>query len=147
MRTMNVLVGAGALLAAGAIGAAVLLRDEPTPDATPGTTATGIDVMPDAMLPGVASGGASQAAWAAAVVEQLDVDGDRAIGASDAAGAVGAWGPAGPRHVIGELVVRYDASGDGTIDPAESRRIGADVATDGWLSADAADQLRRALGA
>jgi hypothetical protein len=151
MRAVGLVVGAGALLAAGAIGVAVARSRTEGPrtpdDSTQSTgTSTGITWANDALLPDVRSGGAAQAQWAAAAIGNLDADGDRRLQATDGSQLPGAWGPAGPSHVVDALIARYDTSGDGVLDGAEAALVGADVAVDGWLSQDAVRRLRAELG-
>ncbi len=152
MRGIGVMVGAGALLAAGAIGLAITAgrRDDtdtpPSPRPMPRPEAGGIVWSPDALLPGVSKDGAAQADWAAAAIGRLDANGDRILQASDGASTGGAWGSDGPSHVVAALIDRYDSTGDGFLDAHEAALVGADVAVDGWLTSDAVHGLRRILG-
>lgn len=161
MRT-GLMLGAGALLAVGAIGITALVANShgdagttrlPTPSPGPapdphGGAKTGISWSPDALLPDVEAGGAKQAEWAAEVLRHLDATGDGSLEHADgAASAAGGWGSQGPTGVVDALVARYDRSGDDVVDPDEAARMGADVAVDGWLSADAVARLRDDLRA
>lgn len=160
MRT-GLMLGAGALLAVGAIGVTALVANShgdadatrlPTPSPGPapdphGGARTGINWSPDALLPDVEAGGATQAEWAAAVLRHLDSTGDGSLEHADGASAAGGWGSAGPTALVDALVARYDRSGDEVVDSDEAARIGADVATDGWLTADAVARLRDELQA
>jgi hypothetical protein len=149
-------IGVGALVVAGAIGFMALRGDDDdaapasapetgtsTPANAPGRT--GISWSPDALLPGVAPGGAAQADWAAATLGNLDVDGDGALRADDGAAGTGAWSR-DTSHIVDALISRYDAGGDGFLDADEAAGMGADVAVDGWMTADATRRLRAALG-
>lgn len=149
-RTAWTIVGAVSALgiAGTAIAAAVANRDDESADpaSTGGSPASGdVEWQPDAGLPDVTRGGASQATWAASVLTRYDADQDGDLDRLDANRSASAWGSS--KHVITGLIDRYDTSGDQVVDDKEATRIGADVARDGVIDSAAVERLRRALRA